>query len=441
MGNHSTYPRIIIINAVPFNASTATSRTQANLFQGWPRECLAQIYTARMTAETDICENYWHLSQQELAGVQWIRRLKAGAPRAASPISRIPDAPPVQTAPPHRRAREVMRHWVDLIPYRLPDACWQWLDDFHPEVVYTFMGNIRMMELSRRIADRYHIPIIPHFMDDLPSTQYTQFPYCFLQRLLLLKELRALLERAPMRLTISQAMADEYRERFGGSFEPFMNCVDAQFCDLSISRPPDSRSLRLAYVGNIEHGRFSLLLEIGRAAKALQAKGLDIRIQLHVGVLSSEQLALLAELAEVLIPDAVLDDARFRNIRAEVDGFVHVDSFLPVHQRYFRLSLSAKLPLYMVCGLPILAYGPANVGSIQYLRNTGSGMVVTEQCQDALQDALTRLTLDSEYRQRLGLRSREIVLQNHNAAMARELFRQIFAQVAQPATTTTVLTL
>src|ERR1700728_634876 len=44
----SSLPRVLIVNGEPAFAASGTSITLGSLFQGWPRERLAQVYTTAL---------------------------------------------------------------------------------------------------------------------------------------------------------------------------------------------------------------------------------------------------------------------------------------------------------------------------------------------------------------------------------------------------------
>jgi len=83
------------------------------------------------------------------------------------------------------------------------------------------------MRLVIDVAQRFKIPIIPHFFDDWLSTQYADCPFGRQLRHRMSEYLNLVLAYAPLRMTISEAMSEEYRRRYGGDFREFGNCLEA----------------------------------------------------------------------------------------------------------------------------------------------------------------------------------------------------------------------
>jgi hypothetical protein len=58
------------------------------------------------------------------------------------------------------------------------------------------------------------------------------------------------------------------------------------------------------------------------------------------------------------------------------DILVHVESFDPKIIKYTRLSISTKIPEYLSLAKPIIAIGPPNIASIEYLRSNHCGLII-----------------------------------------------------------------
>jgi hypothetical protein len=110
------------------------------------------------------------------------------------------------------------------------------------------------------------------------------------------------------------------------------------------------------------------------------------------------------------------------------DVLVHVESFGAAERRYTRLSVSTKIPQYLWAARPILAYGPGEVASCQYVQSSASGVMVERL---DLKPALQRLATDAGLRARLGRQAWLTARNRHDAKIIRERFRLVLAKAAQ----------
>jgi glycosyltransferase involved in cell wall biosynthesis len=431
----SDYPRVLVVNGEPFNRQSATGVTLANLFGGWPKEKLAQIVTSNMPPDNEYCNNTVKLG---LLDHQFIYQLNNLFTKQNYPLLRkrtvdgncesntcVDKCNSKQSS-----LRDIARDFLDIVPYKIDKQLLDWLNIYKPEVIYSCLANIRLTVLVTRISTKLDIPIVPHFMDDWPTTKYSQVTCC-IQRRILLAELKRLFIRTDKCLAISETMALEYQNRFGKSFTPFMNCINSDIRNKSRKIDNKSRRLSLYYIGNLNHGRLNMLKSIAIAAKELERDDIDIKIHIFAGNLSENQKH------ELFVPNIMIFERKFKDayvpdIHEKCDCFIHVDSFEEQYRKYFRLSLSTKIPLYMSCGLPILAYGPKDVCSNQYIDSTGAGLVVGEENITALLATLRELALNPERRCLLGRRGWEVANERHNAEKERERFRSVIADVTLP---------
>lgn len=109
-----------------------------------------------------------------------------------------------------------MRAFSDLSPVCLPQEAVQWIKGFRPGVIYTCLGNVRMTKLTLAISRAAgNVPVVPHFMDDWPSTLYADGRLGGLPRRIFQRHLRRLFGSVPLGFCIGSHMAAEYASRYG----------------------------------------------------------------------------------------------------------------------------------------------------------------------------------------------------------------------------------
>ena len=303
---------------------------------------------------------------------------------------------------------QLPRAWADVFPYHLSRHFWEWIEEFQPDVIYSMLGSIRVMNLVLAVANRLNRPIVPHLMDDWPTTHYRESPFSVLPRLLLQSRLRAVLLRSPVAMGISELMAKEYQKRYGVRFDAFMNCVETlgeasrparfpraanSFCICGWLAPrevadPPGRRAGLAGPARGRLGRWGYRLRTRErhptVCRAAVTRGPTM------------------ELGGSLEPDQVAEVLR----RADV--LIHVESFDASVRQYTRMSLSTKLPQYMASGRPILCYGPVGLASIRYIKDCECGIGVGEASPVALLSASRLLATSASKREQMGRRGWEV---------------------------------
>jgi len=420
------YPRTLVINADAIHQGSGTGITVANLFGGWPPDRLAQLYLNRGEIRGDAgCARTWRLEFVKDRVPGWRLVQKCWLPGG----KRIPPASPDPGArgPAIPRLRGTVRTLLDPVPYRLsPDLLGE-IRAFAPEAIYSCIGNMQLASLVDRLSRREGAATVVHLMDDWLATKHTDSWIWGWHRYRLVRLSSDLLRRATACLAISSQMAQEYAKVFGRPFGVFMNCVALNGADEPAPPAPHpDEPVRFVYVGGLHLGRWQSLVEIGEALE-----GMEGRLILHAPAADLDAYARgvglprSMEIGNPLPPDEV------RPVLRQADVAVHVESFGGAERRYTRLSVSTKIPQYMAAGRPILAYGPGDVASCQYVSAAGCGVVVGRRDRRDLTGGLCRLSTDAGLRAELGRQAWCTALRHHHAETVRERFRLVVADAAR----------
>ncbi len=415
----SQYPRVLIVGG-PYAQYAATIATLRSLFADWPPDRLAHAFFdlgsvpyADRLAEHVIRVPLW-AQPLYLAGRRLTRQLQ---PRGTAGAN----APGRTSKSVIQRLKEHALAMADISPVLPGEGARTALLAFRPQIVYTLLASARLMSLSATFARWGDCAVVPHFMDDWPTTIYAGGELAGVARAVALSRLGRIARRAPVMLCISQAMAHEYAHRFARPCVAFMNCVDTTCVDQRVGRC-ETEPFVFGYVGNIGHERAQMIARFARTAATVRCAR-PVLVRVYTDASSPEQRCELEATGNVAIQGA-LQDSELPFIRAEIDAFLHFDSFEPRERQYFRLSLSTKIPLYMSCGLPILAVGPADVCSMQYVQSLGAGLCVHSECPEEVGGAISLLVDDAEQRRHLGSNGLRAATENHGRREQRQKFRE-----------------
>ena len=432
------YPRVLVVNGASLRLESGTGLTMSHLFAGWPKDRIAQIYSESAPPDPNICPRCRRVSAEDVPLDRIARKVFRqnldrvfGAPSVGLPAGM--GATSTLGKPASNKLRNIVSAWADLLSYRLPPKLWTWIEEFRPQVVYSSLGSIRQMRLVLKISRRYDLPIVAHIMDDWPSTHFKSSLWTRLPRSIMLSRLKAVFRASPLGMTIGDAMAEEYHERYGIPFEGFMNCVDIPTeCPPPPERAP-GEPLRFAYIGGMHFNRWKSLREIGQVLVKLRAKGLSAVLDIYAPKDHIEQYGpALREVDSISIQENFrTEDLPAALLRSDV--MVHVESFDEHSRNYFRLSLSTKVPLYLATGRPILCYGPEEINTCRYLQTCKSGFVIGSPDPTALKDAIWQLSSRIELRHDFGQRAWEQARARHDEKAVCLRFRSLLAEVVDSA--------
>ncbi|MBT3928279.1 MAG: glycosyltransferase, partial [Rhodospirillaceae bacterium] len=395
---------------MPFNSQDGTGAALSSMFHSWPKGRLAQICGpgGPATPETNICESYYRLGDEELrrafplAIYGRLRRMAAGrgadvAMPSAGGGGSQGGQPPLLAA----RARAALhaRGWLYPVDSRLSTGLKKFLDEFAPDLIFSVPGEYAFVRLSRQITSYLQIPVAIQVYDNWMITHYRKGLWAGRKRRRLDLELRALFDSAALRFGISEVMCEAYGATYGQPFLPLSVPVEVDRWHRPLrERVQNPGNLTVVYAGSIhQHAAYAGLADMSRAVERLNRDGMAVKFSIIGSVPASESQ--IGELGG--------EFTEFVCLPERTDLIERVGSadllFLPVafdaeSRQFIKYSLPAKSAAYMASGTPMLVYAPADLPiSIEAARH-GFAHVVSEPDIEQLAAAARHLLSDAAER-------------------------------------------
>ena len=111
------------------------------------------------------------------------------------------------------------------------------------------------------------------------------------------------------------------------------------------------------------------------------------------------------------------------------DVLVHIESMDSLNRDKVRYSVSTKIADTLSCGRCLLAYGPCDVASIEYLSDNDCACVVTKK--EDLEEKLKRLIFDASTREKYAKKALSVAKKNHNIDENCEKFQKILKEAVR----------
>lgn len=431
------FPSVLVVSPNSFNPYFGGGVTLTNLYREWPKDKIAILHSDTIPSDRTVCENEYRLTGEELEWKwpvsmvkRWRNRRKPGVDDQSAPSGGKELA-----ATGSSRIERIQQLLIgdDLFhKAKMSSRLERWVLNFQPQLVYSLLGSIPFIRLTKGVAELAGAPIAIHMMDDWMETSYRRgvIAPCFRRQILRVG--REIISLASLRMAISPGMAEAYGERYGYPFVDFMNTIDVAGWEKDSRKNWDGGvPFRVVYSGAIiANSALEGIRDVCRAVADLHASGMDIEMALCCPDSFRERYA-----DELENPPSVRfhpppEHDTVASLLAGADLLVLPVNFDEESIRYIRYSMPTKVPAYMCSGTPVLVYGPREVASVQYAEREGWGYVVSEQGVDKLADAIKALAADDELRKKLALRAKEVALKNHDAGHVRAAFRRELAAAA-----------
>lgn len=362
--------RVLVVSHNVFSASGNMGKTMMRMLAGISPENLAQVYFHQEIPTRTCCLRYFRITDSDVLRSVFTRRAHY---RAFSSCD-IDEAASQSRTDTGNLAKvyQFSRRRTPMI-YFLRDTMWRlgkwktraledWARAFSPDVIFFAAGDYAFSyRVALYLSGLLHVPVTMWCADDFYITpQQSRSPLRRLHSHRLRRLAQRITERSKSVVTISDAMQRDYARLFGFPVQTVRISSGVNAAAL----PPEERA-GISYVGNLGIDRITPLVALGRALKAAQLPGFET-ICVYSGERNPATLAQISEdngltfcgrLAEQEV-ERVLGASKF---------LLLVESFDRSAVRRTKYSLSTKVAESLRSGACIIAYGPDEIASIEYL--------------------------------------------------------------------------
>lgn len=432
-------PKTLIIGQ-PFNNDFGGGITQANLFWGWDKDKIAVVSTDHMfnNLNTEICDTYYILGNEEY---KWafpfnlIQRSVSSGQRIVKPNNNSAAAP-LSSGKSKLRARIVEKYFYPFLEYaglfhaisklEISDKLKKWIDEYKPDVIYAQAPTRELVLFCTKMKEYIKKPMVYHVMDDWPSTISQKGPFKNYWHKKIDKELKVLLNRSATLLSISHAMAEEYKKRYGREFITFHNPIEIDFWKSHQKKTYElGASPAILYAGRIGPGIEITLETLAKAIEKVN-KGSKIQVQFFLQTKDKPQWV---ENYKCVQHKPMVAYKELPRVFAEADFLYLPYDFTIDSIRYIKYSMPTKAPEYMMCGTPILVFGPAETALVIDAMKNNWAKVVTENNVDTLAEAIKDLVTNEGLRKQITANAVSIAETNYNSVKIRSRFRDVISSM------------
>lgn len=314
------------------------------------------------------------------------------------------------------KLKEVCKYALGVLPYRISTSLDDYIRQSKVQVVYITPGYPQACNLAIRLANRYGIAILPHFLDDWPNAIYTDADWGWILRKFFTKSFSKFMKRCNSVICIGEAMCHEYRNRYGEKqYTPLMRSIDPR----KLKGKKTDSILNFFYAGSLYLGRnktISLLCD------QIEILGMQARIRISIYTTENDWLqsqSLLSKYNFINYGGSINQRQIDDYIDTKTDVVLIVESFNSEYLKYTRLSMSTKIAESLASGHPIFAIGNREQGSIKYLHANEAAIVATNA--NEIQEGLIQI-LGNQSQKTLIESAHCLLLKNHTSKAQEEKF-------------------
>lgn len=420
--------KILIISHNPIGQQDNMGKTLRNIYKGFPKEEICQIYLRNQEPDFQVCDQYFYIDETCVAKSIFKQESQTGYEISENIKKESKEIKTDYNTEIKRKVYNFGRKRTQGI-YLFRDWMWEkgkwfskelilWLEKQSPTCVFFMAGDYKFsMNIAMKIAEHCQIPLFSYYVDEyyFYKIQKQKIP---LEAWRYQKTFKKLFYASQMNFCISEMMKNRYQEEFNKETEILMNTVGNQHRAIEVFR---DKRIKMYYMGNISAGRWKNLSILSTVVKKLnEEKKYDIDFEIYSGEKDSSILQPLLKNRDVHFGGEISASEVEEKIR-NADILVHTESFEPKDIATVKYSVSTKIPELLASGKILLAIGPDEVECINYLKRNQAGVII-ERVED-IESKLEEL-LDNGNYEEIVENQKRLLLRNHNQVKNQELLNR-----------------
>ena len=275
-------------------------------------------------------------------------------------------------------------HWMSLFWAR--EFAWKYgnvnyeglmsfVEDFKPDIFFLPFENVyNTNRLAMYIRKQYDVPMVAYMAMDHYSLKRVSFnPLFWIDRLVKRSMIRQLTRYVDKWYVISDRLKEELDKglHVNGQILYKIPEVGRECIEYTAINHP----VRFLYTGNIYANRWKTLKLLAQALKLNEFGHLDIYTASPVNKTIDKALN-IEGISQIHKP---VNQEKVVELQNEADVLVHAEAFDLVNKLLVRCAISTKIMDYMSVGRCIIAIGPKDIASIEYLRTRNLALVASDK--------------------------------------------------------------
>ncbi len=414
--------KVLIISANAFSKVSNNGKTYEAIFNAFDKSEIAQLFfrTQDDNIDYDFASSYYSVSETDI-----INKILRPWTSCGGEIRPAEQCKKNNTYLYNHFKRSNLKHNLILRDIIWATNLWNtnnlksWYWNQKIDIVFIVAGGSSSVHnMGVRISKELDVPLVTFFTDDYLIHPLKNNIVDKIQHYRMERFYKQTIKCSSTCFAIGEDMANEYMKKFNTKFYYIMNSADS--LPYEIPDKKESEEIVISYFGGLHLNRWKMLADF--------AKKMPSNFKLNIYTFSeiSNQIADVLLGANINIKAGV-KGTDLRSAMLKSDALLHVESDDIYNRALTRLSISTKIPEYLMSGRVVIGYGPQEVASMKFLVKNNIGITISSE-SDINLDCLHTIN-DYAYRQQMGLRAYNFAVSHFNKVTISKRFRNIMLSI------------
>ncbi len=377
--------KILIISHNPINETDNMGKTIGNLFSEFSKSELCQLYFREQNTEAKNCDSFFCISDDRM--IRSILNAKYNTGRKINNHYQIKKEECKSDNKKQNIFQYGRRRTGNI--YLLRNLLWkigkwdtkelkEWLEKEKPTSIFFVAGDYTFaFDIAIKISKDYNIPIYIFFSDEFYRKEISKKTLgARIYKSIYRKKFKRTIMYAKEYFCISEAMEEFYEEEFTKRGIVLMNTTNIE--SENEIRKTSKKIIR--YIGNLGYDRWKNIISIGNVVKKINDK--YEKEKLIFEVYSGEKNRKITDKlksTEGIAYKGYIEATEVKKKILESDILIHTEDFNKENIQKVKYSVSTKIPDYLASGRLLIAYGPEEIESNEYIKRNEAGIVVNSE--------------------------------------------------------------
>ena len=408
--------KVLVVSHNPFSTFQSMGKTFCSLFSSFSKDELCQIYIYPSFPDIDCCTSYLRITDYDIIH-SFFHFCRVHSQKIVSADIKNERHDYFEKSNKSRILQKTRKTNFSLLCRDIAWKCsrWfnsdvkEWLAEQAPTCLFLAPGESKFLyDIGLKIADYLNIPIVLYICDEFFFASKRKKIIGNLELALLQRKIKKTIRQSSCLITICEELAQQYSESFDK--ETF---VVYSGSTLKKRENVKYNANIISYFGNLSLNRFKSILEVGEAIDVINHTwGTCFELHVYCPFIDKEIEKQFARIQSIRLCGFVAGSLYLKMIYKSC-FLLHVESFQANDIERTRHSISTKIPDSLSVGIPLIAYGPEGIASIDYLNKNQCAFVISKS--EDLIYKLNTILFNQEERERIVSNALNIAELNHDS--------------------------
>ena len=404
-----------------------------NLFEHWPKDNIAQIFSGGDNGDQGFFGHYYGLQQCDRLFGKLFFKIKPNLEASSSGIYNSTKKKSIRnTIKGLVKSIFIVSGLYELIfRIRLSDKMISWVKEFKPDIIFAQGYNLTFILLPIRIKKAFSNCRVAFLAtDDWPTYLYSGMSgenktLSHLSRKQVKRATKRLMTLVDIPFAFGVPMSYEYERRYNKKFFTISHLDEpSRFLTAPMIRNCTSEIFSILTMGNFNQYRWPLLLDLNESCNRLSSLGIQPKVTVISSAMDPEAKIKLSECEYLTIIEDPGNDMIPSYLKGS-DALFLPEGFDQNFVSAIRLSVSSKAHLFMFSQKPIIVYAHRDTGVSSYARDFGWAKVITEKSIAKLTQTLLEIRNNPKLSSSLSLSAYHNALEMQNKSKIQKQFEDI----------------